>query len=130
MWTAGLIVIIASTSIPQQVDGLGLCKKLYEDFNTQGMLAVCDAAANDAKSTAPDRAEALRLLGMAQLLSKDVPAAEASFVRMLVHAPDKEMPPDAGPAAFQALERARATYTAKHPPPPPPAPLPPETSTT
>lgn len=99
MMTLGALLVTVTTSIAAAAGNSALekCRALDREFDTKNMPKPCQAAADDTTLPIPDRVEALRRLAFAHILNGDEALAEPAFLKMLVFAPDTELPADAGP---------------------------------
>jgi hypothetical protein len=92
---------------------LAQCKDLEAEFDYQGMLRECTAAAAESSTSKEERVEALGLLGYAHTALGDDATAQVWFLRLLVIDPEHELPSDISPRFREAFARAQKTFATR-----------------
>jgi hypothetical protein len=107
-----IAVAIALAVVVSGAPGTALekCRALDKEFDTKNMPKPCQAAADDTTLPIPDRVEALRRLAFAHILNGDDALAEPAFLKMLVFAPNAELPADAGPRFREVFAGVRKRF--------------------
>jgi hypothetical protein len=92
---------------------LAQCKRLEAEFDYEGMLSECSAAAADPSTSKEERVEATRLLGFAHTALGDDASTQLWFLRLLVIDPEHELPSDVSPRFREAFARAQKTFATR-----------------